>query len=432
MAEQLAGGTGRGRVIPEHDKLLSTQVTQGPQVPEEIKARIEAANKGLQSATQEATDAEVKRHVDAAFAADIEARGLKKERGEKSSHYQAVQDELRRMDEDYEKLVKDTAVQPGSYWSSKDVGGGILAAIGAIMFGLAQDPEGLKSAIERNYAQRNLNRDKQLSAARQSIEDFKSRMMSPEAAELMDRSFADRAAAAEAKRLTEAAAAPEARARGEATVAQLEASAAQKAEEGARIEGETRHSVLQHVQAAMTGGKKTDAQLWDYALAHHLDPAGFLRAAHGGQYSGGLGTKEQRDEAAELQSRAVRLPSGETLYIAKGDEGAKNEIQAGQETLKTIGELQRLSQTPGAIASPETRARIHATITAHAKDLEAMGIKDPGVLDPASPKYESTGAALDQAQTIISEKLSSRYRTLYRTPYGAEPGGRPAGSVEVK
>jgi hypothetical protein len=274
------------------------------------------------------------------------------------------------MGDEYKQLVKDTAVNPGTYWTSKDLGHGVLAAIGAFMFGLAHDPQGMKDAIDRGYAQRNLNRDKTLTANRQAIEDFKSRMLSPEAADLADRALATQAAAAEARRLSEAAAAPEARLKGQQAAQILEADLAQKQQQIAQLEADQAHKVYSHVQAHYTGraGLTKEQQVDDLIKNRHMPPDEAVRAVYG------EGPKQESGESPEEGKRRVTFSDGTPGYVANESQqkDTQDVVMALGKYKSALRRIEQLSHSPGHTIGGKDKAAMEADVASAIRTLTAI------------------------------------------------------------
>jgi hypothetical protein len=436
VLREFAQGSPAGHV-KEHDAQTGSVTTQGPQIPQEIKDRIAKAQEDQKATAVQAGEDEATRHFQASVQADIEHGDLVKERADKAAQAKAGNEHVQRLDTEYEQLVKDTAVQPGSYWSSKDIGHGILSAVGAIMFGLGHDPEGVNRVIERDYAQRNLNRDKQLSATRQRIEDFKSRMLSPEAAEQMDRSLALQAAAAETRRLAEAAAAPEARTRGFALAAQLDAQGAALAAEMAKGEGVTAQTHFQHVQAHGTGGRPNLAQTYAFGRKLGFTTEQIARIVGGGKYVTDAETPEEG-------KRRVTLPDGTPGYVAnEAEQGKVQGVMMELSGLKNdYARIRQLASTFGHTLAGGDRSRLEAVIASTRERLTSIARAKGANARMAGEAAQALGALtgeatlsritsdpsalaqLSEAERLADEQIDGYKRILTPHPKSAPVRGK--------
>lgn len=269
-----------------HDQPVSSMVEKGAAVPEDIKERIatseeaeagHAINQGEVAATNDEAAQRAASHE------VVQARAEETEQKLKDGY---ARDHLQKIDSDYQQMVKDTAIQPNDWWTSRDTGHKILAIIAAGMFGLAGDPNGVTRMVESDMSRRSLERDKQLGAFRSRIEDLKGQMLSPEAAHQAEMALGLRAAAAEAKRLAASAAAPEARANALAQAQHLETQAALLEGQMAQSEGGTIKTQIAHVPARVIGGTAGGLAGLKKLKEAGLDPVGAIRAATGGSYEG--------------------------------------------------------------------------------------------------------------------------------------------------
>src|SRR5262252_1092339 len=177
IASQLVGEAARralrgspGHYVPGHEQPTTTVLEKTAPVPEEIKQRIHESQEKEQALIRERGDVAAKAALDTGIQADIEARDLRAKEAEQVRKDEAAKAHLRGLDDQFEKLRKDTELEPNAWWTHRDTGHKILALIAAGMFGLAGDPEGVSRMVKDDMERLSTERDKKLSAFRQRME----------------------------------------------------------------------------------------------------------------------------------------------------------------------------------------------------------------------------------------------------------------------
>lgn len=362
-------GSVPGHRVAAHDQLAGAVTEKAAPIPDSVKQALgDDAKKEAALAIAQGDEAS-KAHLDAAIGFDNQAHQAHADRAALVEKNRANEAELKDKDQHFEQLVKDTAVKPGDWWSSKDTGHKILALISAAMFGLAGDPKGLQDLIDADLADKRLNREKLLGARKSAIDGFRNRMMSPEAADAAERALANQAVAAEAMRLGEAAKAPEARAAAERIAQEHLTQFDRHTEDWARLEGGTIRQNIANVPEHYTGGPKM-SRVDAYAKLTKLGYTAEQIASALGP-SGSIGGGESPDEG----KRRVTFNAGEQVgYVA--NEGQQKEMQTLATAISglkaTYARIRELSKSSGhTIAGPE-KAALQADIADGMQQLQAM------------------------------------------------------------
>lgn len=362
LAQNAMRGT-PGRVVGAHDQPVSSMVEKGPVIPDDVKEAIHDASIDEKLAAQKqgevaATNAEV-----AAKDASREVVAARADETEQKLKDQYAKDHLQRLDTQYETMVKDTAIKPNEWWTHRDTGHKILALIAAGMFGLAGDPNGVSKMVEDDMSRISLERDKQLGAFRQRIEDFKGQMLSPEAGHQAELALGLRAAAAEAKRLAASAAAPEARANAEAQAANLEKQAAMLEAQMAQQEGEHVKTQVAHVPARAIGGPVDPLTVIKRAKEAGLNPEGVLRAVTGGSYEGA--TPEEGKSRVIFPDHTVGYTSEDLHKETQNELDSLGKLQGNLHRVKAL-------MTGGHTLAGGDKSRLKALIADTTMQLSAM------------------------------------------------------------
>lgn len=357
----------QARIIRAHDQPTASVIEHAGAIPDEVKQKIaDDAEKESKLALEEG-EAGAKTHLDAAIGFDNQAHEARTEQATFHAQQKAMREHVEKLDVDFEQMVKDTAVKPSDWWTTKSTGEKVVSTIAALMFGLAQNPQGLEKLIDDDLANRRLERDRKVGAFKTRIDAFRSRLLSPEAAHSADQSLAARAVAAEASRLAESAASPEARLRGQQVAQHFQTLADQHAEEMAARETGTIRTNIAHLPDRVVGGGANPLTVLKQAKEAGLNSEGVLRAMTGGSY----GANESPDEA----ERRVTFGAGEQVgYVA--NKSSQPEMQNMATALSglrgTYSRILELTRSTGhTIAGPE-KAALQANVASSMLKLQAM------------------------------------------------------------
>lgn len=367
-AQAVIGAAFRGGAahrIAAHDQPTASVIERVAGIPEEDKERLATdaqANAGL--ALNEGDQA-AESHDAAAKLYGRQAVNATADKTELELKNQFDQDHVAEMDKHYEQLVKDTAVAPNSWWTSKDVGHQILAVISATMFGLARDTGGLQKIIDADMERRQSLRKDKLGAARQSLESFKSRLLSPEAQHAAERALSAQAVSAEANRLAEAAASPEAKLKAQQVAQQFQTQHDQWAAEMAAKEAGSIRTNIAHVPDRVVGGAPDPIARIKQLKEAGLSPEEILRVIGGGKYNGAA-------PAEEGKTRII-LPDGSVGYSS---EDLHAETQKQMDALSglqgNLNRIKELSKSAGHTIGGQDKARLKAVVADTTMQLSAM------------------------------------------------------------
>lgn len=436
---QIVGGMLRGtpaHLVAAHDQPVSSVISRAGAVPEEMKAKMgEDAEKEAGIATQQGEEAATA-HLNAAISADNQAGQARSDQKELVERERAGHEHIQRLDQEFEKLVKDTAVQPSDWWTSKDTGHKILAGIGAIMFGLAGDPKGLEKVIDDDLAMKQVNRTQRLGAFKSKIDDFRARLLSPEARQSAERALAFQAASAEALRLSEAAKAPEARLLGQQTAQHFQTLSDQAMAAMAEHEAAQVQTHIAHVPGRVAGGAPNPLTVLHQAKEAGLNPEGVVRVITGGQYGSG----ESPDEA----KRRVIFTDGQVGYV--GNEGQQKETQEMASAVTGLksayARILDLSKSSGHTIAGKEKAQIQANVAAAMQKMQAVSKGEGANARMAGEMLKMlqplTGAAaletgtldanaraqIQEAYRLADETEESVKGTVTPTPKTAPSGGK--------
>lgn len=425
------------RRVAEQDMPIGSVIAHAGAIPPEAKQAL-ADDAAAQAKTAlEEGEAAAKAHLDAAIGADINARDARAEREAVAAREKAGHEHVQRLDEGFEKLVKDTAVKPSDWWTTKDTGHKVLAVLSAVMFGLAGDPKGLDKIIDDDLALKQAQREKLLGARKNAIDTFRARLLSPEAAAAADRALAAQAVAAEATRLAEAAAAPEARLRAQQVAQQYQSEFDRLSAQMAKEEAGTVTTHLKHIPAGVIGGSPDLLATIKRLKDAGYNAEGIARVLAGGQY----GNEASPDEA----KRRVTFGAGDQVgYV--GNESTQPEAQHMASALTGLrgayNRILELTRSTGhTLAGPE-KAALEANVASAMLKLQAMAKGEGANARLAGEMLERleplTGAAalktgmldanavaqVTEARRLVDDQIESLKGELTPSPKTAPSGGK--------
>lgn len=433
----LVGGALRGTPahrVAAHDQPTASVVERAGGVPDEIKERVAKDAEAEAGLALEEGDAQSKAHLDAAIAADNQAHGARADLAALQQKQKDAEAHIQKLDTDFEQMTKDTAIKPSDWWSSKSTAGKVTSLLGAIMFGLAGDPQGLQRVIEEDLALKAQNREKKLGAFKMRIDDFRSRLMSPEAANAAERSLAAQAVAAEATRFAEAAAAPEARVRAQQVAQHFQTLSDQHAEEMAMREAGTVRTNIMHVPERVAGGAPDPLTVLKRAKELGLSPEETIKVLMGGKY--GAASPE------EAKTRVI-LPGGEVGYTSEDlHKETQTQMDALQGLQSNLARIKALTSRAGHSIAGQDKARLQALIADTTTQLSGMArgeganarmagemldilkpLTGAGALDTTTADA-TTRAGIDEASRLYEAHVQGIKNRLTPSPKTSPSGGK--------
>lgn len=391
----------RGAIIPAHEQPVSEMVSAKAPVPEETKEELKASQEAEAGLALKAGDVEAENAGKRERAAAENATQAYFDQEDFKQRMAHQEEEFRKASDDYQTLVKESAIEPNAFWTSKNTGQQIVSVLGAMMMGLGGRPEMMRDIIKDDMASRVGERDKQLSGFRQKLEDIKGRMVNPEAAQQMEYAMANRAAAAEAERLAASTQSPEAKMIAEQTAQHLLTEAAQAEANASAGEYETRRQIAYVPARAVAAPSLLDR-------AHEVSkktgmPLEEVVQRMNGTYGGKV--------TAEDTKSMVLVPGGGVYYTPNRPEEAQKateQLKAANGLKDSYARLQQLMREGGTGRTLDRAnvARIQANIAANLSTLRASmeggggGMRmSPEMLDRLNPL---TGANADDPKTFTS------------------------------
>lgn len=385
----------RGGTIKAADIPTASVVEGREETPEAAAAKRDLEGSQLAEGMMavSAGDQQAKAAHAAGEAADQDVFNAEAERSKERFVQAAAQKHLATIEDDYQKTLKDSELQPNAWFANKSTGQKITSVLGAIMLGLGGHPEMVTKIIDDDMAQRNANRDKMLGGKRQQISTFQNQMLSPEARMTMDHAMSLDIAAAQARQLAAAAAEPEMKMRAMQAAQQLSTQSAAQRLAGAQQEEKTVRTNIVHRQAQSFGGGMTPENAAKTAKElYGNDPQGVRKvmiAAEGGAPGMAL-TPEQEKDAL---SRRVVVPGTHTVLWAPREadaQAAQAELLAANHVMQGYGKLQQIMKSAGAgrSLSPSEQGEIQAVagniklaLMNAEKDGSSGGRNSPELLD---------------------------------------------------
>ena len=439
----LMRGPSPGHVVPEHEQKLGYSIDR--QAPVD-RTRLEAAY-----ARQGELGAEQGRLEHFSAEDDVDAaRRRKVEQAAQLGQFQIQRQEMEQehevREDEYQKLVQESRVDPDVFWTRRNTGEKMLAAVGGFLMGLGGGADQFIRMIEgeREHAQE--ERDKEVGAARERLTDFRQRLYTPQAADAFEDAIRARIVAEDMRMMAAETAEAGTRIRGEEEAAKMETYAAEKEEAARRAEagaiaekvavvprqvvGASRGGTIEDVYKRFKASGGSDEQWRDEVLPR----------LQRGELS--LGSLEPRSDMSPEKERfyverQVRLPTGETVY-AKDKEGATlsaariSSIDALNANLsKMVGMLRRGGLHAGTAERAEYQnlAARNKLLAKEAEDLGAITEADAAMVEPIigeggedSTKWaHQTIRQLEGATQHFGTRRRGVMLQLYRDPHGSVP-----------
>ncbi|HVW26236.1 MAG TPA: hypothetical protein VHC69_12760 [Polyangiaceae bacterium] len=416
----LAQGAMRGtpaRRIAAYDQPTASVTEHANTLPDDVKQAVadDAAKEG-ELAVQQGED-EAKSHLDMALGADIQARDARSQAAKLAADNAALQAHAAKLDDEFVKLTKDTAVRPEDWWASKSTAGKVTSLIGAVLFGLASSPDGLQRVMEQDLAARQANRDKMLGALKDKVNAFHSRLMTPEAQHAAEQALAAQAVAAESTRMAEAAKAPEARMRGLQLAQQFQTQYHEWAARMAAAEAGSIKTNIAHVPERVVGGAADPIATLERLHKLGLDTPEVIKTIMGGTY----GTGASPDEG----KRRVTFADGHVGYVANEEQQKDT-----QETVSALGRLKsaygrilQLSKSPGHTLAGKERAEIEANVALATQQLQSMAKGEGANARMAGEMLERLGPLVGDAALktgTLDATARAQLQEAYRLAAGQE------------
>lgn len=411
-----------GRLVEEHEQNLGRTVNR--QAPVD-RARFEEA-----VARQGELNAEEGRLAHFSAEDDVDAAHRRKvEQAAQLGQFQMQREEqaqqLERREADYQNLVQESKVDPDVFWTRRNTGEKIMTAIGGFLMGLGGGADQFIRMVEgeREHAQE--ERDKEVGAARDRLQDFRERTYSPQAADAFEDAVRARIVAEDLRMMSAESAEAGLRIRGEQEAAKMEAYAAERELEAKRAEAgaiaEKIQVVPRHIAGGSAGGYPAVAaylrklgyspeQSAEYMSKVNVPGAGFGLPQGGAKLSPEAELNITKDE----RDRRVRLPDGTVVWATNKDRADKAQLQinATTELERNYARQRAILAKSGSSISPSDRAEYNqiaqrnTLLLKESEDLGAVTEADAHMVNPI------TGAG--------GEKLLSFTATTLRMLDGAE------------
>lgn len=430
-----------GHVVAAHDQPVSTTVEKKEPIPEELKERIatgEAAQAGLKL---KEGDLEEQNAIKNELVASESADKAQADFDQFKKMHAAEQKRMTDIDNEYQNMVKESAIEPDAWWTSKSTGGQIMTILGAVGMGLIGGPkmlhDMLQSQIKQDMDVRIGERDKRLGAFREKMKDVQGRLLSPEAAANMEMALGNRVAAAQAKQLEASAQSPEVRLKyQQAAQAMMTEAAKYEANMAAQEAGASRTQIA-HVARQVVGGSSVLQNLKRVNEALGTKGTETLGILAGGALPGG------KEEKTDIERRVI-FPDGAVGYAGSGGEAdrMKTGVSAIGGLREGLSQIRRLASAPGHTIAGADKARIEANVAANLSTMladaksEGGGIRmSPEMIDKlqsliggraleTSTAGGTLNANIDEAMRILDAQESRMRSVVTPAPNTKVSGGK--------